>query len=180
MEFLVGILFGIIGYFSFSLLLSVRASSLDDKKIKVIISEAEKIGSIKYRFSLAEEMSKQQMDLMDKIYEPSKGAAHSRWKNEIIQQVDAIEKDKLDIFRTLIKDGVDPYIQFAGPEGQMEKIRMSEAVARAESNQDIPLTKEPINNTDSKSPRKDSSNLIDITSILKEKKNGKSSNPKTT
>lgn len=182
MSLLVGVLLGIVGTLMFLALISVRAGRLDEKQVKMIIDEAEKIGSIKYRFEQAQELSAQQLDLLNQAYQPSMSAAHSRYKNGLIHRVEEIEKEKIEIFRTIVKDGVDPYLQLAGPDGKLEKVRMSEAIKRSEQGLGITprpeLRKEPTKKTDSKSPRENASNVIDFAKI-REKRNGKSSDSKT-
>lgn len=179
--FLIGILFGALATLGFLTGISIRATKLDEKQVRKIVDEAEKIGSIRQRFEQAQELSAQQLDLIDQAYQPSKSASHSRYKNGLLQQVEDIEKEKIEIFRSIVADGADPYLHLAGPDGELEKIRMSEAIKRAEEGLDLPppLPQDSDPKTDTISPQDDASNVIDFAKKIKEKRNGKSGSSKT-
>lgn len=178
MEFLIGFIFGVLALIAFFVITDIKTTNLDRSKINDIIEEAEKVGSIKYRFSIAEQLSHQQMDLLKQIYAPSKSASHSKWKNEIVQQVEIIEKEKIELFKSIVADGADPYLQFPGPDGELEKIRMSEAIKRSETNSDLPTGKH-MPKTETISPREGTSNVFDLNAFREGKNNDKSSNPET-
>ena len=177
MDLLVGIIYGLVAFGIFFIAVSMRNSRLDAKQVKAIVNEAEIIASVKLRFEQAQELSALQLDLLDQAYQPSKNVAHSKYKNNLIRRIEEIEKEKIEIFRSIVKDGIDPYLQLAGPDGQLEKVRMSEAIKRAEEGLDIePLEEKPEQKTETNSSQDDASNVIDFTKI-REKRNGKSSSP---
>lgn len=88
---------------------------VDVKKVKDLILKAE-------------EIAKKQIELSGAAQQPSKGAAHSRWKNDIIGLMKQLESDKMDIFRAIVAEGYDPKIGVMMPDGVVEQFPMSEAV----------------------------------------------------
>jgi len=172
MIFVAGMILGIIITLIWAVTLAVlssRSVEPDKKKIEYIIKEAEKIGSIKYRFNEADKIVKKQLEIVKEVYTPNKSAAHSKWKNDLIKQVNDLEKDKIILFKSIVKDGVDPVLKLIGPDGTPEKMKMSEAIKRAEDNDDTsPLKpKMPTKKTDSNNPKKNTSNLISLDAFKK-------------
>ena len=76
----------------------------------------------------AEGLAKQQSDLAGQAQQPSKGAAHSRWKNDLIAQMRDLESQKIDVFRKIVAEGYDPKIGVLMPGGEVEQLPMSEAI----------------------------------------------------
>ena len=175
MEILVGIIAGFLGTIVLLALLTFKPSRLDNKTVNKMLKEAELVGSIKYRFDQADKLSNEQFELLSKLDQPNKSASHAHWKNEIVNQVEELEKNKIEIFKSMLEDGIDPYLTTMNSDGQTEQVRMSEAIKMAENNNDAPQTK--VKKTDPKSSRDDVSNVIDFAKIRKEKKRDKRPNP---
>ena len=76
----------------------------------------------------AEGLAKQQTDLSSQAQQPSKGAAHSRWKNGLIAQMRELEDKKIEVFRKIVAEGYDPKIGVLRPSGEVEQLPMSEAI----------------------------------------------------
>jgi len=137
-----------------------ETKGVDQGKLKSIIAEAEKMGSIKYRFTETDRLVKKQLEMVKQVYQPSKGASHAKWKNDLIKHINDLEKEKILIFKSIVKDGVDPTLQLMDPDGNKEEMKMSDAIKRAETNSDFIKPDNLKKKTDSKSHSKDGSNLI--------------------
>ena len=137
----------------------ITGSSKNDKRrVRDAIKDIELIGSVKYRFTKVTEITERQMDLIASTERPSANASHSRHKNSILGELKALEQEKIDIFKSILSDGIDPQLSVS-VDGQPQNMRMSEAVALFEggdtSNPHIPQQK-----TESKSPRTNGLKLI--------------------
>ena len=87
------------------------------------IEQLKKVGTLEYRFDELDELTLKQIDLMDRLEE-------STGKNaEIINdKIQYIEQKKVDIFRSLLKDGLDPKISIVTASGSIEKMPLSKAL----------------------------------------------------
>jgi len=112
------------------------------KAVRDAIKDIELIGSIKYRFTKVSEITDRQMQLISSTERPSASAAHSRHKNSIVGELKALEQEKIEIFKSILADGVDPQLSIV-IDGQQQNIKMSEAVAIFEGggHSQIPPTK---------------------------------------
>lgn len=103
----------------------------DKKKVKqvtdAIKNEGKDFEMAKQRLSEAGDIAARQLELMALIQAPSKNALHSKYKNDLVQEVRLLEEEKHAILRSIIKDGYDPIITVPGP-GGVDKItcRLSE------------------------------------------------------
>jgi len=120
-------------------------------------TKLEQIAAVKHLFIEINNITDEQMLLINQVDRPSAGASHSIWKNEIIQRVKELEEQKLSIFKTILASGVDPLItMYVG--GEPKQMKMSEAVEIRESQ----LEKTPKtlhSKTESKNSRGNSSHL---------------------
>lgn len=98
-------------------------------KVGLQAKEAALIASAKKRFAEALKISDQQQDLLGRLDGPSKGALFSQWRNSVRQELLALERQKIDIMRSIVADGIDPVVSVAGEGDTLVKKRMSEAVA---------------------------------------------------
>ena len=142
------VVFAIISVFTDKSLTKIKRSSPPEfkkefrREIEELIKDAEKLGSVKYRFKLVEEITNEQTGLIKSIDRPSASAAHSRHKNGVISRLKELEDKKADIFRSILDDGLDPMITIVDPQtGAPQKLKMSEALAMRENmNQKLPKT----------------------------------------
>ena len=92
----------------------------------------EMIGSIKYRFKEIESITMKQLELMDMLQAPNKGAAHARGKKTLVDSISSLEDNKMDIFRSILKDGFDPKVTIYDENGQKVDMKMSEALKKSD------------------------------------------------
>ena len=105
----------------------------DSNKKKVKSAEAhEMIGSIKYRFKEIESITVKQLELMDLIQAPNKGAAHAKGKRGILKNITELEDSKMDIFRSILKDGFDPKVTIYDENGEKVDMKMSAALKKSD------------------------------------------------
>ncbi len=134
---------------------------------KKTLKDIELMGSVKYRFTKVNEITEQQLNLIGRAERPSASAAHSRSKNDIVGQIKALEEEKISIFRSILKDGIDPKLQII-VDGKPQTIKMSEAVAMHDGTQAYPESK-----TEPMKPRNNGLRLIQSS----EDSNAKSNHP---
>lgn len=127
------------------------------KGLEDAMKDLELMGSIKERFKKVDEMIQEQLNLMSMIDGPSKGASHSRYKGEIARRIKELEESKLDIYKTILADGIDPILT-AVVEGDTSKMKLSDAVRDME----LALTEAdgPPPKTNPKKPRKNFLKLV--------------------
>lgn len=121
----------------------------DNKAVRDAIKDVELIGSIKYRFAKVTEITERQMQLISNTERPSASAAHSRHKNSIMGELKALEQEKIEIFKSILSDGVDPQLSIV-VDGQPQNMKMSEAVALFEGGT---VASDPPRKTEPKSPK---------------------------
>ncbi len=120
-----------------------------------VITEVEKMQSIKDRLVKATTIADQQNALRAQAEMPSKNSLHSRFKNDIILQIQDLEAQKLSILRTILAEGYDPIITVFREGGVKEEIHLSEYVTQAEATLNMllpPSPPEPA--TEASGPRK--------------------------
>lgn len=126
--FFLGMVAGALVLLAALLSYSGELSKKEDVALKKTLKDIELMGSVKYRFSKVNEITEQQLALISRAERPSASAAHSRSKNDIVGQIKALEEEKISIFRSILKDGIDPKLQMI-VDGKPQTILMSEAVA---------------------------------------------------
>lgn len=130
MLFFCGLLFGLIIARSIvvvldQFLINKKSPKIDtDKMIKNI----ELLGSIKYRVTQISNITDRQIELASRTERPSASAAHSRYKNDIVGELKSLEEDKITIYRSILKDGIDPELQMIMG-GELKTLKMSEVIA---------------------------------------------------
>ena len=95
---------------------------------------------MKKAYQILEEVNaiaKRQIDLMGNIDGPSRGAAYSRWRNDVISNLKEMEATKISKLREILAMGLDPKITIV-VDGKEEKKRLSEAIKEYEK--DYPAT----------------------------------------
>ena len=90
------------------------------------------IASAQRRFDKAVDITRQQMELVSTTEGPSKSASHPRWKNDIRRQLIEMEREKIDIFKSILADGVDPTVKTISPDNTETVKKMSEIVKEFE------------------------------------------------
>lgn len=135
--FIIGFLSGAGTLLAAAILVGLKQQKSDDKDLKKILKDVELMGSVKYRFAKANEITEAQLDLVSQAERPSASAAHSRHKNDIIRRLKQLEEEKIDLFRSILKDGVDPVLSVM-IDGVQQTIKMSEAVMMHENNHEGP------------------------------------------
>lgn len=182
MEFLIGIITGVAGMtvlvatgvaiWATSLLTAHKRYSKEE--LSKIIKNAQTVGSCNYRFTVIEDIAKQQQEILTQIEGPLKGTSHAKYKQEMISQVNAMEAEKVEIFRTILADGVDPVLLTVDPDGIQDQAKMSEIVRRFDL--DHPNLSLKPQKTDSNKSCKNESNVIQLFKS-KENQDVKSSDP---
>jgi hypothetical protein len=131
-SFFAGGIFGVVTAICIGLYLSKQ----DEQYTKAINEKLkmEKIKtSVRARFDQIQKIIDRQISLQQSTSAPSKSASHSRWKNDLNRQILEMEKEKIEICRSILADGVDPLITIMGNNNEIVKIRMSEAITRFEA-----------------------------------------------
>lgn len=135
MEFFTGFIFGII--FGWSVFLAYglhlankvknnKSAALTDTKAAEDISElTKKKNSIYERLQKAADLAQTQRDLCSQAEMPSKNAVHSKYKNGLVHEINEIEKQKMEILKSILDDGFDPTITIVNEAGKQEKIALS-------------------------------------------------------
>jgi hypothetical protein len=184
MEFLIGTIFGVAMVIVLSIvgLVIWLGSMLSTKKkyskeeIERLVKNAQTVGSVAYRYSIVEDIMNRQLELAAQLEAPTKGTSHSRWKQDIQKQIMQMEEEKMDLFRSILEDGVDPVLVTMSADGQREDIKMSEALKRFDAdNETFPPTTPSRKKTESKNPRENESNVVQM--FKSEEKPNESSNP---
>jgi hypothetical protein len=152
--FLLGLLSGsamFMGYgvYQFASLKKKRDSLMSQIKTKVKESD-EKSTSIKDRLLKAAELAQAQVALKAQIEMPSKNALHSKYKNDLVHEIQDMEQRKLDLLTTILAEGFDPTITVVNETGKKEEIPLSSYVGQASrilseymGNQPPPLPNDP-------------------------------------
>jgi len=185
MEFLIGMIFGVAGVIVLGLtgaaiwLTSLLSTKKKYSKVEIqkIVKDAQTVGSVAYRYTIIEEIMNRQLELTAQLEAPTKGTSHSFWKRDIQDQIMDMEEEKMDIFRSILSDGLDPIFTIIGVDGGKENIKMSVAIQRYETHNDrVPSVSSSRTKTESNKSCKNESNLIPLFKS-KENSNDKSSDP---
>ena len=102
--------------------------------LQQLLNTREDVRSIRDRLAKAQEITRQQLDLRDQASQPSKNSMHSKWKNGLIGEKNALEEEKKAILESILKDGHDPFVMVLDEEtGSTKKIPLSEFLGRPSS-----------------------------------------------
>lgn len=132
-SFLLGIVFGFIATIT-AAYLTFKHLDKQQSEVDKVKKDIKLIASIKKRFSTVSEITNQQMELLSRTERPSASALHSKHQNGIIGEIKRLEEEKISIFRSILKDGLDPNLSII-IDGKVTTMKMSEAVSLYESNQ---------------------------------------------
>ena len=128
----------------------------EDQRAMVLIEEISKIKAIKSLFAEATKIAEEQANLISQVDQPSRSASHSRYKNGIVGRIKELENRKLDIFESILENGVDPLIMVGDGTDEPTEMRMSELVRERRRELD---DENYVPSTDSKNPREKVSHL---------------------
>jgi len=96
---------------------------------QLINSQKEKVEKIVIAYiKEAEAITNSQLSLWKQLDGPNKGAAHSKWRSSLVQQLKQLEEDKINIFQKMVDLGYDLPIAAMDENGKVNKIKMSEAI----------------------------------------------------
>jgi hypothetical protein len=123
------------GFYQVKKIKNVKDLLIDEIKKKVT-AEDDKRNSIKERLIQAAKIAQVQMELRAQAEMPSKNAAHSKYKNGLVAEINDMEQQKLDILRTVLAEGFDPMITVLHDGGTREEIPLSAYVATAQTTAD--------------------------------------------
>lgn len=144
--FLVGFVSGVVSTLLYASYKVAQYNKKDDKLIEGIKKDLDLAVSVKKRFARVTQITSEQMELLANAERPSASATHSKYQNSIVSELKKLEKEKMDIFRSILKDGVDPKLSVIA-DGKPTVMKMSEAVSLYDSHQS------PSDFSDSKNPR---------------------------
>lgn len=92
-------------------------------------------------------LSDEQISLVNQLDYPSRGASHSRWKNETITRLKELEKNKFVILKALLSDGYDAELKYIIPNtGEHKMMKISEMLAAGMLDDDY--IDDPVNKND--------------------------------
>src|ERR1035437_7104015 len=101
-------------------------------QIKAKVAEMDKQKeSIKDRLIKASELAQTQIVIRGQLEMPSNGALHSKYKNELMHEMQDIEQQKIDILKTILAEGFDPMITIVNDTGTKSEIALSGYVNEA-------------------------------------------------
>ena len=110
------------GMITMLLIDKVASSRGREARVKAI-AQLKKVGTLEYRFDELDQLTLKQIDLMDRL-----GVASGKNLEIINDKIQYIEQKKVDIFRSLLKDGLDPKISIVTADGSIEKMPLSAAL----------------------------------------------------
>lgn len=136
--FVVGLICGFGSFLLYGMHQLKKARQARNKLVSEIAKKAqdleEKKDSIKNRLKEAARIAQEQLELRAQAELPSMNAAHSRYKNGLVYEIRELERQKIDILKTIIKDGFDPMITVINEAGAREEIPLSAYINNAELN----------------------------------------------
>jgi ribosome-binding ATPase YchF (GTP1/OBG family) len=101
------------------------------EELKKRADEIEKsMAPVKDKMARVQEITKQQMDLLGMVDQPSKNSLHSKWKNGLNSQIRQLEEEKMEILKSILREGQDPVITVLNEKNERESIKLSEYMAR--------------------------------------------------
>lgn len=138
--FLAGYILGLIsGFGAFIIYGTYQLSKITKLKRNLINSVKESTRAlendkvlVKDRLTKAQELAKIQAELKAQAEMPSKNSVHSKYKNGLVSEIFELEKQKLEILRSIIEDGIDPVITMVDDEGSKKEITLSSYIETAQ------------------------------------------------
>lgn len=98
--------------------------------------------SVTARLKEAGDMTKEQNDIMTASSQPSSNALHSRHKNGLIARYKELEKLKMEVLTSIIKEGHDPMVTvFNAQTNQNEELPLSQFLNAITGNNKVQETK---------------------------------------
>ena len=167
------ILFSIYGVSRVALVIKAVSEIIKDDNLKAK-EQGILIGSVNYRFKHLDQLTKKQLNLAAKLDSPNKGSSHSKWKNDLVSELNAIENEKRVIFQSFLDDKVDPTISVVDENGKLRSIKISELLNEQDTANETLPTKNKL--TDPNANRNNVLKLIKGTEDDEDSTN-KSSNP---
>lgn len=138
--YLSGVISGVIVAMGFVLYVGQRSMKKSIEKKK---TELDGLKSINERLSKVKELTEQQLNLQSGAEGPQKNALHGRYKNGLGQEIEFLEEQKVEILKSIVKDGFDPEISTMGHDGVITKGKLSAFLTeRGISLDDAPTEKE--------------------------------------
>lgn len=100
------------------------------KAIKDQHGDNNKIIYARVRAKIADisKITETQIALWGQIDGPNMSAAHSKWKRNLINEINNLESEKMAIFKEILKDGVDLTVSIIESDGTKSNKQMSEIV----------------------------------------------------
>lgn len=117
------------------------------KKIKAKITDEMNKGfagpnttyeSIIARLKQVQVITDQQLAIQGARDQPSKNALHSRYKNDLIQDIKKLEEEKMAILQSILDDGFDPLMNILDENGQKQELPLSHFVNKAPPSAPLP------------------------------------------
>ena len=99
-------------------------SSPEAKKKKQMMSE------LKARMDRAKEISNEMSDIASRLDRPQRNALDGKYKNQILARFKALEEEKFEILKSIVKDGFDPELKTTTPDGFVTTMKLSEFLAQ--------------------------------------------------
>lgn len=147
-SFSIGVLCGValtlyIGYVLYSRQIDERQKQLQ-KELDELMNQADDLlkednSQAEARLSKVREITEEQLDLGSQVGRPQKNALDGKYQNMISRQIKALEEQKQEILKSILDDGLDPTVGVQKEDGTIERVKLSEYMAK----QDTPPAKPP-------------------------------------
>ena len=137
-----------------TLLVKDTLNSASDS-VKKLAQDPKLLDSVRERISRVTEIADKQEVLIISAQTPSASASHARYKNTLIRELKALEQEKMDIFKSIVNDGIDLKMKTT-IDGKEQIISMSEILKKYED-VNPPASVTPMkqsNKTDTNLPKK--------------------------
>jgi hypothetical protein len=115
----------ILGIFTGLLLVAVYVLVMAKKSLKALKVDT----SVKERMLKVKELTEQQLSLQQQTSMPQKNALDGKYKNGLIKEIEFLEEQKIDILKSIVKDGHDPEVTALTPEGETTRVKLSAFLA---------------------------------------------------
>jgi hypothetical protein len=102
------------------------------KNINYAYDEGVKNGMLQAKIERINEISNEQIQIFGALDQPNASAAHGRYKNSLVSKIKAMEEEKLDLFRSMLKDGADPTMSIR-IDGEAKTMKASQLLPYLES-----------------------------------------------
>jgi len=133
--FLLGLITGaalVMGYGAWQLRKIRKTKKALLEQIKALDTEEDKKkNSIKERLFQASALAQTQMTIKAQLEMPSKNGLHSKYKNDLVFEIQDIEQQKIEILKSIIADGFDPMITVVNENGVKAEITLSTYISEA-------------------------------------------------